>query len=30
MLRKDPCPGPNMCPEVVPLTIRGETLVTMS
>lgn len=30
MLRKEPCPGPYKWPDVVPLTMRGDTLVTMS
>lgn len=30
MLRKEPWPGPNMGPDVVPRTIRGETFVTRS
>jgi hypothetical protein len=30
MLRNAPWPGPKLCPEVVPRTIRGDTLVTRS
>lgn len=30
MFRNDPCSGPYKCLDVVPLTIRGDTLVTMS
>ena len=30
MFRNAPCPGPYSGPDVVPRTIRGDTLVTMS
>ena len=30
MLRKEPWPGPNWWPDVVPRTMRGLTFVTMS